>query len=66
VYTEAFPWGPEPYLAEEDPEPYSPKSPPIDPEVAEELERVRRDKEEAIEEQRFPEAAELRIESAGS
>jgi hypothetical protein len=34
--------------------------------VAEELERVRRDKEEAIEEQRFPEAAELRIESAGS
>jgi ATP-dependent Clp protease ATP-binding subunit ClpA len=39
---------------------YSPQSPPIAPEVAMELERVRRELEEAIEEERFPEAAALR------
>ena len=39
---------------------YSPRSPPIAPEVAAEIERVRQEKEEAIEAQAFPEAAALR------
>jgi ATP-dependent Clp protease ATP-binding subunit ClpA len=51
---EAFPEGLDLHLS------YSPQSPPIAPEVGQELERVRREKEEAIEQQRFPEAAELR------
>jgi hypothetical protein len=53
-YTEVFPQDIDLHLG------YSPQSPPIAPEVGEELARVRRDIEEAIKEQRFPEAAELR------
>jgi len=59
TYTEAFPWG-----RESDPGPesaaYSPKSPPTAPEVGEELSRLRRELEQAIENQTFAEAAQRR------
>jgi Clp amino terminal domain, pathogenicity island component/UvrB/uvrC motif len=40
--------------------PYAPKSPPVAPDVATEIERVRTEKQEAIEAQEFDRAAELR------
>jgi hypothetical protein len=40
--------------------PFVPKSPPLAPEVGAEIERVRADKEEAIDKQEFDRAAELR------
>jgi Clp amino terminal domain, pathogenicity island component/UvrB/uvrC motif len=52
---------PHPYVLDDDElERYSPKSPPIAPEVGQKLEQVRREKEEAIEAQAFAEAAALR------
>jgi ATP-dependent Clp protease ATP-binding subunit ClpA len=41
-------------------EPYAPNAPPIAPEVAAEIERVRTEKEKAMEDQEFDRAAELR------
>jgi hypothetical protein len=41
-------------------EPFTPKSPPIAPEVVDEIEKVRREREEAIEQKEFERAAQLR------
>ena len=57
--TEPFPWGLEPHHEPESAA-YSPKSPPTAPDVGEELSRLRREKEEALENQRFEEAARCR------
>ena len=53
-------YAPDPSSLGEIPESYSPASPPIAAEVGQEIERVRREKEEAIEAQEFAEAARLR------